>query len=118
LRDRRKFPRCYYHVKTYILGYEKPFEVFNLSLKGCFIGMEDPPRPGTVLNLELDLPSIGRIPVRAIVVHQGGLGREGAGVQFLEIEGGFHHVYAKFLKALHLIEEARKLYDKLISSEE
>ncbi|OAQ21718.1 PilZ domain-containing protein [Thermosulfurimonas dismutans] len=119
MRDRRKFPRFYYEcVRAYIPGYAKPFEVGNLSLKGCFIPMENPPRPGTILNLELELPSIGRIPIRAIVMHQGGSGTRGAGLQFLEIEGGFHHVYAKFLKALQLIEEARNIYDELISSEE
>jgi len=80
--------------------------------------MENPPPPGTVFHLELELPSIGRIPIRAIVIHQGGTVPRGAGLQLLEIEDGFHHVYAKFLKALKLMEEARNLYDRLISSEE
>ncbi len=80
--------------------------------------MEEPPHPGTILNFEIELPSIGKIPVRGMVMHQGGFGNKGAGIQFLEIEGEFHHVYAKFLKALQLMEEARDIYSRLLAEEE
>lgn len=119
MRDRRRFPRFYFDcVRAYLPGKGEPLRVANLSLQGCFIEMEDPPPPGTMLNFELELPDIGRIPIRGMVLHQGGLEPKGAGILFLEIEGEFHHVYAKFLKALQLIEEARKIYDKLLQAEE
>ncbi len=119
MRERRRYPRFYFDcVKAFLPGKKQPFPVKNLSLKGCFIEMDDPPPPGSTLYFELELPDIGRIPIRGMVLHQGGLEPRGAGILFLEIEDEFHHVYARFLKALQLIEEARKLYDKILSSEE
>ncbi|HFC97121.1 MAG TPA: PilZ domain-containing protein [Thermosulfurimonas dismutans] len=119
MRERRRYPRVDFEcVRVYLPQYKEPLPVKDLSLQGCFIKMKDPPPPGTILNFELELPGIGRIPVRGMVMHQGGLERSGAGVLFLEIEGEFHHVYARFLKALQLMKEARELYDKIILSEE
>ncbi|MBX6422291.1 PilZ domain-containing protein [Thermosulfurimonas sp. F29] len=117
--EKRRYPRFYFEcVRAYLPGKAEPLRVTDLSLQGCFIEMEDPPPPGTVLSFEMELPNIGRIPVRGMVLHQGGLEPKGAGILFLEIEGEFHHVYAKFLKALQFIEEARKIYEKLLASEE
>ncbi|WP_168719209.1 PilZ domain-containing protein [Thermosulfurimonas marina] len=117
MKEKRRYPRLHFDcIRAYLPGKEKPYDVLDISLKGCFIAMEDPPPPGTILPLELELPGVGRIPVRALVMHQGGLEPRGAGVLILEIEGELHHVYAKFLKALQIIHEARQLYDKIMSS--
>ena len=71
--------------------------------------------PGTIVHFEMELPGIGRIPVRGLVMHQGGLEPRGAGILFLEIKDDLYRVYAKFLKALQIVEEARELYQKVTS---
>ncbi|RUM87250.1 MAG: hypothetical protein DSZ24_06595 [Thermodesulfatator sp.] len=119
MKEKRRYPRMSFEcMRAYIPERRAFFEIQDISLKGCFFPMEDPPPPGTIFNLELELPGVGRIPARGMVMHQGKPGSPGAGIYFLDIEGGFYCVLAKFLKALRLIEDARKLYERILSSEE
>ena len=118
MKERRRYPRINFECIRILLPGREPLEVSNISLQGCFVPMEDPPPQGTVLHFQLHLPGIGPIPVRGIVLHHGGPEPRGAGIYFLEIEGEFHHVFAKFLKTISKLEEVRKLYEKLLSSDE
>ncbi len=120
MRSKRIYPRYNSEleaVKAYFPERDEPLRVANLSLKGCFIPTKNPPKPGTIVNFFLELPYVGKIPVRAMVMHQGSPDRPGMGLFYLEIKDRFYLVYAKFLKALKLLEESRNLYESIVKKE-
>ncbi|HHI97992.1 MAG TPA: PilZ domain-containing protein [Thermodesulfatator atlanticus] len=113
--DRRKYPRYCCRLPAFLNDREMHVYLCDLSLSGCFI--EAPPEllipKGEKVSLTLMLPCVGPLPVTGIVRHHGTAERLGMGIEFLEFPDRLHLVYAKFVKILPLLEEARNLYQKL-----
>ncbi|WP_457755816.1 PilZ domain-containing protein [Thermodesulfatator indicus] len=113
--DRRRSPRYCCQLPVYID--EKNLSLFlcDLSLTGCFI--ETLPKNlipiGEKITLILSLPCVGPIPIDGIIRHHGTPERVGMGIEFLSFHDGLHRVYAKFVKILPILEEARNLYREI-----
>ncbi|NPB09845.1 MAG: PilZ domain-containing protein [Thermodesulfobacteria bacterium] len=116
--DRRKYPRYCCRLPAFLNERKMQVSLCDLSLGGCFI--EAPkekllPR-GTKVNLVLSLPCVGPLSVTGIVLHHGTPARLGMGVEFIYFPRRLHLVYAKFVKIFPILEEARKLYQRLGST--
>ncbi len=116
--DRRKSPRYCCRLPAFFNDREVHVYLCDLSLTGCFVeATEELLVPvGEKLTLTLMLPCIGPVPVIGLVRHHGSPERIGMGVEFLEFPDRLHRVYAKFVKILPILEEARELYRELAGS--
>jgi len=115
----RKFERTPIEVlknlvpKVYFPNDPTPYSVDNLSFKGLFIKTQPNHRRGEVLDIELEIPAIGRIPMSIQVVHVDTTVKKGIGVEILEIPEGFKKIWAHYVKACHILLEAKEEYQKL-----
>ncbi len=118
--DRRKSPRYCCRLPAFLNDQETHVFLCDLSLTGCFVEStrEDLIPVGEKVSLILMLPCIGPLPVEGIVRHHGIPERPGMGIEFLEFPDRLHRVYAKFVKILPILEEARDLYRQLVREEE
>ncbi len=107
--DWRRFPRCFAKLKAYFPGEEKPYEVTNISYKGCFIKTDKLIPKGRLIYFELELPDIGLIPIYGLVVRHD-LKEPGMGIEIVEVDKNLNAVWALYLKALSYIEQAKKIY--------
>jgi hypothetical protein len=115
--ERRKYPRYCCRLVAYLNEKQVHLYLCDLSLGGCFVETEKEhllPR-GSRVNLVLFLPCIGPIPVEGVVQHHGTEKRVGMGIEFVRFSDRLHLVYAKFVKILSILEEARALYQELVS---
>lgn len=112
--DLRRFPRCPVKLKAYFPEDENPYEVINISYKGCFIKTDKKIPVRKLLYFEIELPEIGVIPIYGLVVHHGTKDNPGLGIEILEIDKNLLPVWNYFLKALLYIEEAKKNYQKYL----
>jgi hypothetical protein len=110
--DRRRFPRLGVKVKAYLPGDSTPYEVSNISYKGCFIETPKKIDRGKLLLFEVDLPYIGKVPIYGIVVHHGTPEKPGLGIEIIEVDHDLTPVWALFIKAMGYIEEARSIYQQ------
>ncbi len=113
--DRRKSPRYCCRLPAFLNDKEVHVYLCDLSLTGCFVeATEDLLIPrGQKVTLTLFLPCIGPVPVTGVVRHHGSPDRLGMGIEFLKFPDNLHRVYAKFVKILPILEEARNLYREL-----
>ncbi|WP_022854482.1 PilZ domain-containing protein [Thermodesulfatator atlanticus] len=117
--DRRKSPRYCCQLPVFVNEKEMHLYLCDLSLTGCFVeATEELLLPvGEKITLTLFLPCVGPLPVEGIVRHHGTPDRIGMGVEFLSFPDRLHRVYAKFVKILPILEEARNLYRELVEME-
>ncbi len=116
--ERRKYPRYCCRLAAFLNEKQVHVYLCDLSLGGCFVETSEEnllPR-GTRVNLTLFLPCVGPLPVTGIVHHHGVPERQGMGVEFIYFPDRLHLVYAKFVKILPILEEARELYRRLGSA--
>ncbi len=114
--DMRRFPRFYTQIKAYLPGDPTPYEVSNISYKGCFIATPKKIDRGKLLLFEVELPYIGRIPIYGVVVHHGTPEKPGLGIEIVEIDHNLTPVWALFIKAMGYIEEAREIYQQTMKN--
>ncbi len=109
--ERRKYPRYCCFLPAFIEEKRVKVWLYDLSLTGCFIEyLEDDMIPvGKTVNLVLFLPCIGMVSVKGIVQHHGTKERRGMGIEFIRFSDRMHLVYAKFVKILPILQEARNL---------
>lgn len=113
--ERRKYPRYSCHLPAFLEDQGIQIFLCDLSLAGCFV--EVPERAllpvGQKVKMVLYLPCVGQIPVEGIVQHHGSAQRRGMGIEFVRFPNRLHLVYAKFVKILPILEEARALLHEL-----
>lgn len=114
--DLRRFPRCPVRLKAYFPEDDTPYEVLNISYKGCFIKTDKKIPVRKLVYFEIELPEIGIIPIYGLVVHHGSSENPGLGIEILEIEKNLLPVWNYFLRALLYIEEAKKSYQKYLQT--
>ncbi len=109
--ERRKYPRYCCSIPAFIEEKRVKVWLYDLSLTGCFIEYLEGAmiQRGKTVNLVLFLPCIGRVYVKGIVQHHGTKEREGMGIEFIRFPDRMHIVYAKFVKILPILQEARSL---------
>jgi Tfp pilus assembly protein PilZ len=96
-----------------------PYPVLNLSFTGLFIQNQINYKKGTVLNIELEIPAIGKIPMAIYIlwINSSKLNRNnkeiGCGAEILEISPKYKQIWARFIKTCHLLIEIKELYQKL-----
>ncbi len=110
--DRRRFTRFDTYAKAYLPRDSTPYEVTNISYKGCFIATSQKIDRGKLLFFEVELPYIGRVPIYGVVVHHGTPEKPGLGIEIIEIDHDLTPVWVLFIKAMGYIEEAKKIYDQ------
>ena len=115
--ERRKYPRYCCRITAFLNNKQVHLYLCDLSLGGCFVeaGPENLLPKRSRVKLTLFLPCIGPVPVEGIVQHHGSSERPGMGIEFISFPDRLHLVYAKFVKILPILQEAKELYEKLIS---
>ncbi len=113
--ERRKYPRYSCYLPAFLEDQEVQVFMCDLSLNGCFV--EAPERAllpvGRKVHMVLYLPCVGQVPVEGLVVHNGSPKRRGMGIEFIRFPNRLHLVYAKFVKVLPILEEAREMLQQL-----
>jgi len=104
--------------RVYFQGDPSPYQVLNLSFTGLFIKGQTNYKRGEVLDIELEIPAIGRIPMGIGVVWIDSSERKGIGVEILEIPEKYKKIWAYFVKACHALLEAKEEYQKLQAKSE
>jgi hypothetical protein len=122
--DDRKFKRINIEIlanlapKVYFPGDPSPYQVLNLSFTGLFINGKTNYKRGEVLDIELEIPAIGRIPMSVEVVWIDSSERKGIGVEILEIPEEYKKIWAYFVKACHALLEVKEKYQKIQTKSE
>ena len=122
--DNRKFKRTNIEIlanlapRVYFPGDPSPYQVLNLSFAGLFIKGQTNYKRGQVLDIELEIPAIGRIPMSIEVVWIDSFERKGIGVEILEIPEEYKKIWACFVKACHCLLEAKEEYQKIQAKSE
>jgi Tfp pilus assembly protein PilZ len=92
--------------------------VLNLSFAGLFIKGPTNYKRGEILDIELEIPAIGRIPMSIEVAWIDSSERKGIGVEILEIPEEYKKIWAYFVKACHVLLEAKEEYQKIQAKSE
>jgi len=122
--DDRKFKRINIEIlanlapKVYFPGDPSPYQVLNLSFTGLFIKGQTNYKRGEVLDIELEIPAIGRIPLSVEVVWIDSSERKGIVVEILEIPEEYKKIWAYFVKACHALLEAKEEYQRVQAKSE
>jgi len=104
--------------KVYFPGDPSPYQVLDLSFTGLFINGKTNYKRGEVLDIELEIPAIGRIPMSIEVVWIHSSERNGIGVKIHEIPEEYKKIWAYFVKACHVLLEAKEEYQKIQAKSE
>ena len=104
--------------KVYFPGDPSPYQVLDLSFTGLFINGKTNYKRGEVLDIELEIPAIGRIPMSIEVVWIHSSERNGIGVKIHEIPEEYKKIWAYFVKACHALLEAKEDYQKIQAKSE
>jgi hypothetical protein len=104
--------------RVYFPGDPSPYQVLNLSFTGLFIKGQTNYKRGEVLDIELEIPAIGRIPMSVEVVWIDSSERKGIGVEILEIPDEYKKIWAYFVKACHALLEAKEEYQRVQAKSE
>jgi len=112
--DLRRYPRCITKLKAFFPDDENPYEVLNVSYKGCFIKTDKKIPINKLVYFEIEIPDVGLIPIYGVVIHHGTPEREGLGIEIIDIDKNMRPVWNYYLKALLYIEEAKSAYQKAL----
>jgi len=104
--------------KVYFSGDPSPYHVLNLSFAGLFIKGKPNYKRGEVLDIELEIPAIGRIPMSIEVVWIDSSEQKGIGVEILEIPEEYKKIWVYFIKACHALLEAKEEYQRIQAKSE
>ncbi len=116
--EHRRFPRipvsflANFSPKALILEDKSIFPVSEISFKGLFLVGEPKFSKYQILDILLEIPNIGEFPMRVQVIHQKFQENPGMGIEILEVEADFRKNWAKFIKGLMLLWEAKEDYLK------
>ncbi len=113
----RRFPRCITKLKAYFPEDDTPYEITNISYKGCFIKTNKKIPKKKLVYLEIEIPDIGVVPVYGVVIHYGTPEKPGIGIEIVDINKNMLPVWTYYLKALAYIEEAKKAYERALKEE-
>lgn len=112
--DLRRYPRCITKLKAFFPDDENPYDVLNVSYKGCFIKTSKKFSINKLIYLQIEIPDVGLIPIYGVVVHHGTEDNPGLGIEIIDIDKNMRPVWNYYLKALLYIEEAKKTYQKIL----
>lgn len=112
--DLRRYPRCLTKLHAFFPDEEIPFDVLNISYKGCFIKTDKRIPIKKLVYFEIEIPDVGLIPLYGVVVHHGTPKEPGLGIEIVDIDKNMRPVWNYYLKALLYIEEAKSAYRKAI----
>jgi len=119
--DFRKFERFHYEPspilapKVYFQGEQNPYPIVNFSFQGLMIKGQTKYKRSDVLNIEVDIPLIGRIPMTIRVVWVDASEMERMGVEILKIPEEYQKIWTHFIKACHNFFKAKEEYQSLHS---
>jgi hypothetical protein len=108
--DLRRYPRCLTKLCASFPEEDKPYEVQNISYKGCFIKTDKKIPIEKLVYFEVEIPDVGVVPIYGVVVHHGTPENPGLGIEIIDIDKNMRPVWNYYLKALLYIEEAKKAY--------
>jgi hypothetical protein len=108
--DLRRYPRCLTKLRASFPEEDKPYEVQNISYKGCFIKTDKKIPIEKLVYFEVEIPDVGVVPIYGVVVHHGTPENPGLGIEIIDIDKNMRPVWNYYLKALLYIEEAKKAY--------
>ncbi|HEA84290.1 MAG: PilZ domain-containing protein [Thermodesulfobacterium sp.] len=112
--DLRRYPRCLTKLNAYFPDEEDPYEVSNISYKGCFIKTEKKIPIKKLVYVEIEIPDVGLVPIYGVIIHHGTPENPGLGIEIVDIDKNMRPVWNYYLKALLYIEEAKKAYKKAL----
>lgn len=108
--DLRRYPRCLTKLRASFPEEDKPYEVQNISYKGCFIKTDKKIPIEKLVYFEVEIPDVGVVPIYGVVIHHGTPENPGLGIEIIDIDKNMRPVWNYYLKALLYIEEAKKAY--------
>jgi hypothetical protein len=117
--ERRKFERTNIDIlanlvpKVYFPNDPTPYQVLNFSFTGLFIKEQTNYKKGEVVNIELEIPAIGKIPMSIYIIQINLSEPKGCGVEIFKIPPKYKKIWAQFIKICHSLTEVKKLYQKL-----
>lgn len=112
--DLRRYPRCVTKLKAFFPDEENPYEVLNVSYKGCFIKTDKKIPINKLIYFEVEIPDVGLIPIYGVVIHHGTPEEPGLGIEIVDIDKDMRAVWNYYMKALLYIEEAKSAYKKAL----
>ena len=112
--DLRRYPRCLTKLNAYFPDEKDPYEVSNISYKGCFIKTEKKIPIKKLVYVEIEIPDVGLVPIYGVIIHHGTPENPGLGIEIVDIDKNMRPVWNYYLKALLYIEEAKKAYKKAL----
>jgi hypothetical protein len=90
-----------------------PYQVLNLSYIGLFIKDNTNYKKGQIIDIELNIPAIGKIPMCIEIIWINHSNPKGMGAQILTIPKQYKKIWAQFIKICYAIGKLKEEYQKL-----
>ncbi|MGB9712016.1 MAG: PilZ domain-containing protein [Dissulfurimicrobium hydrothermale] len=118
MNERRKTQRHPLHLRVYFPSQDILGHTSNISLYGCFVETEVPIDEGEAMDMLIELPVIGPIPLKGYIQHKNGE-KTGIGMQFVQVrfaqeESEYFNIYQQFIKLMSQLEKIRESYLELV----
>jgi hypothetical protein len=110
--EHRRFKRINFEIladiapKAYFPNDPTPYQVLNVSFTGLFIKDQINYKKREILDIEPDIPAIGRIPMSICIVRINSSQPKGCGVEIIEIPQEYKKIWARFIKTCHFFIES------------
>lgn len=125
MNERRKAPRHPLRLRAYFPGQNVFGRTSDISLYGCFVETDAPLDEGEVMDMLIELPVIGPIPIKGYIQHKKSETAEktGVGMQFVQVrfapdESEYFNIYQQFIKLMPQLEKIRGVYMELVQKGE
>lgn len=125
MNERRNAPRHSLRLRVYFPGLNIFGHTSDVSLYGCFVETNTPLDEGEVINMLIELPLIGAIPIKGYIQHKKPktIGGAGVGMQFVQVrfapdESEYFNIYQQFVKLIPQIERIRDRYMEFVKNGE
>lgn len=99
--------------KAFFPNNTSPYQVLNLSFIGLFIKNKTNYKKGQIVNIELEIPAIGKIPMCIEIIWINHSKPKGMGVEILEIPQKYKKIWAQFIKICYSLSKLKEEYQKL-----
>jgi Tfp pilus assembly protein PilZ len=90
-----------------------PYQVVNLSFIGLFIKNKTNYKKGQIIDIELEIPAIGKIPMCVEIIWINHSEPNGMGVKIIEIPQQYKKIWAQFIKICYILSKLKEEYQKL-----
>ncbi|MGQ9500228.1 MAG: PilZ domain-containing protein [Dissulfurimicrobium sp.] len=125
MNERRSAPRYSLRLRVYFPGQNVFGHTSDISLYGCYVETDASLAEGNVMDILLELPLIGPIPLKVYIQHTKSktAKKTGAGMQFVQVrfapnESEYFNIYQQFIKLIPQIEKIRDRYMDIVKKGE